>query len=466
LHLEDWPGFKSGALNFALTQTAADAEIIAVIDADYIVDPAFLKDLVPAFVNPEIAFIQTPQDYREVNGEPFLDAIYHSYRYFFDVSMPVRNEHNAIIFCGTMGLIRKSALEAIGGWDEWCITEDAEASLRILKQGYQSLYLNRTYGRGLLPYTFDGLKKQRFRWAFGGIQLLKKHWESLMPWSKSVEPENRLTGSQKYYFLSSGLQWLTDILNLLFAVFLALGGLLTIFTGQFTIRPLTGPMIILPAVFLLLNMSRFLWLLKTILKLPWCKALRSMYSFFSLSWVIALATIQGLVQSGGVFLRTPKSKGRSKVAQALASTRWEMLLGLAVLLIGISVWIVRPSIPAALLALMLVWQSSIYLSAPAFSLSAARSNLPAYLRGGQEGAPLWEGRAARWAAGMVVGAIVLVGLIQGLPQPTTASYTRYQPPQVSAQSLVERKEKPPKGENGKGNQNKDNNGNGKGKGKP
>jgi hypothetical protein len=228
-------------------------------------------------------------------------------------------------------------------------------------------------------------------------------------------------------------------------------------------------MIILPALFLLLNMTRFLWLLKTILKLPWRKALRSMYSFFSLSWVIALATIQGLVQSRGVFLRTPKSKGKSKVAQALASTRWETLLGLVVLLIGVSVWIVRPSLPSALLALMLAWQSSIYLSAPAFSLSAARSNLPAYLRGSQEGAPLWEGRAARWAAGMVVGAVILVGLIQGLPQPAATSYSQYQPAQVSAQSLVEGKGKPPKVENGKGNQNKGNNGkgnNGKGKGKP
>jgi len=56
--------------------------------------------------------------------------------------MPARNEYNAIIFAGTMGLIRKSALQEISGWDEWCITEDAEASLRMLKRGYQSVYIN------------------------------------------------------------------------------------------------------------------------------------------------------------------------------------------------------------------------------------------------------------------------------------------------------------------------------------
>ena len=38
-----------------------------------------------------------------------------------------RNEHDGAIFAGTMGLIRRVALEQLGGWDEWCITEDAEA---------------------------------------------------------------------------------------------------------------------------------------------------------------------------------------------------------------------------------------------------------------------------------------------------------------------------------------------------
>ena len=76
----------------------------------------------------------------------FFRAAYYGYKYFFAVSIPSRNEHNAIIFAGTMGLIRKSVLEEIGGWDEWCITEDAEASLRILQRGYESIYIDKSYG--------------------------------------------------------------------------------------------------------------------------------------------------------------------------------------------------------------------------------------------------------------------------------------------------------------------------------
>ncbi|WP_374314398.1 glycosyltransferase, partial [Dongia sp.] len=64
-HLPKWPGFKAGALNYALTETQADAEIIATIDSDYIVRASWLSDLVPHFTNPQVALVQAPQDYRD-----------------------------------------------------------------------------------------------------------------------------------------------------------------------------------------------------------------------------------------------------------------------------------------------------------------------------------------------------------------------------------------------------------------
>jgi cellulose synthase/poly-beta-1,6-N-acetylglucosamine synthase-like glycosyltransferase len=258
LHLDNWPGYKSGALNFALAQTAPDAEIVGVVDADYQVQPEYLRELVPAFTDPQIAFVQTPQDYRDYGDNPFLEACYHAYKYFFEITMSSRNERNAAIFGGTMGLIRTSVLREIGGWDEWCITEDAEASLRILKRGYRSLFVNKTYGRGLMPFTFEGLKKQRFRWCFGGIQILKKHWESLMPWASHVDPDNRLTATQRYFYLVGGLQWYNDLLNLVFAAFLVLGGLLLLSPAGVAVRPLAGPLRIIPGSSLISGRGRFL----------------------------------------------------------------------------------------------------------------------------------------------------------------------------------------------------------------
>ncbi len=225
LHLDKWPGYKSGALNFALTQTDPEAEIIAIIDADYQVQPNYLTELIPHFIDPQVAFVQTPQDYRDYKGNPFLEACYDAYKYFFEVSMPSRNEHNAIIFCGTMGLIRKSVVLEIGGWDEWCITEDAEASLRILKLGYKSIYINHAYGHGIMPLNFEGLKKQRFRWCFGGIQVLRKHWEALMPWASWVDPTNQLTASQRYYYLLSSLQWFNELITMGFTMMLLISSI-------------------------------------------------------------------------------------------------------------------------------------------------------------------------------------------------------------------------------------------------
>ena len=184
-HVDDVEGFKAGALNLSLREfTDPAAEIIGIIDADYLVDADYLKETVGYFIDPDLAFLQTPQDYRDWEGDPYLTACYDAYRYFFATSMPSRNERNSIIFAGTMGLIRRSALEGLRGWDEWCITEDAEASLRLLKAGWSGLYLHQSFGRGIMPLTFSALKSQQFRWCFGGIQILRKHMGELLPWRR------------------------------------------------------------------------------------------------------------------------------------------------------------------------------------------------------------------------------------------------------------------------------------------
>ena len=92
------------------------------------------------------------------------------------MSQPSRNERDGAIFAGTMGLIRRVALEQLGGWDEWCITEDAELSLRLLRAGWSGLHVDQSWGHGIMPLTFEALKGQRYRWCFGGIQILRMHW--------------------------------------------------------------------------------------------------------------------------------------------------------------------------------------------------------------------------------------------------------------------------------------------------
>jgi cellulose synthase/poly-beta-1,6-N-acetylglucosamine synthase-like glycosyltransferase len=439
LHLDRWPGYKSGALNFALTQTAPDAEIIGVIDADYQVLPQYLRETVPYFANERVAFLQTPQDYREYAVNDFSESSYNAYKYFFEVSMPSRNERNAIIFGGTMGLLRKSVLQQIGGWDEWCITEDAEASLRILKRGYESIYINRSYGRGLMPLNYEGLKKQRFRWCFGGIQILRKHWEALMPWSRQIDPSNRLTLAQRYYYLMGGLQWFNEVLTLIFTVLLLFGGFATLAGQDIGLRPLAGAMIGVPFVLLILGLWRFGWALRESLHLSWRRALQAMGNFFSLSWVVTLGCIQGLIQPRGVFLRTPKSHSKSGLLRALRVTQWESSLGATCAILAVAIIVSHPIFTTVILAALLLWQASLYLSAPAYSLISVRSgpSVQAVSRGDIQGRFVLEGRAARWSLLLGLLVALLCGLLRFLPEPTQPPlYADYQPEPLQLQQLV------------------------------
>lgn len=335
LHLEGWPGFKSGALNYALAATPPEVEVIGVVDADYLVAPEYLRELVSYFDDQTVAFVQTPQDYRDYGPQStfYQRACYHAYRYFFDISMPSRSERNAIIFGGTMGLIRADALRAIGGWDEWCITEDAEASLRLLMRGYAGRFVNRSYGRGLMPLEFDALKRQRFRWCFGGIQVLRKHWPALLPWARRAHPSARwevpgLTAAQRYHYLLGGLQWFGDVLTFGFTAIILVTGWLLALGHPLRLPALGGLLVLLPLTFWATSLMRTIWGLRATRRCTLGEAVGAVAILWSLGWVVTLACLQGLFRRQGVFLRTPKA-GRASLIRAIRSTLIESTLAAA-----------------------------------------------------------------------------------------------------------------------------------------
>ncbi len=457
MHLEEWPGFKSGALNYALAVTPEEFDIIGVVDADYLVKPEYLRELAGYFDDPEVAFVQTPQDYRDYRPDStfYQRACYHAYRYFFDLSMPSRNERNAIIFGGTMGLIRADVLRTIGGWDEWCITEDAEASLRLLSRGYTGLFVNRAYGRGLMPLEFDALKRQRFRWCFGGIQILRKHWASLLPWVRRARPIDDwempgLTGAQRYHYLLGGLQWYGDVLTFGFTVLLLVTGWLSVLGRPVRLPVLGGPLLLLPLVFWGSSLLRTLWGLRATRRCTWAEAVGAVGILWSLSWVVTLACLQGLIRSRGVFLRTPKA-ARAGLVRALRSTTIETALGAAcwglggMLLAASVTQITRGSSPGIVLAsafttihttpwwllgtsgvvlgFLALMQGTTYLSAPVMCLLSLRSEKTAReVRRRALGADVGEGTLERRLmlsalAGVAVLAILLVAAAN-MPQPS------------------------------------------------
>src|SRR5581483_7522699 len=155
VHRANRKGYKAGALNNALRLTPPDVEVISVIDADYHLEPEYLRETVGYFIDPRLGFLQTPQDYRNVHQSFLTRQYYFADGYFYRAIMPSRNEANAISFCGTMGMVRREALEQVGGWAENHVTEDCELSVRLLDAGWRSLFIPKTFGKGLIPPTYD-----------------------------------------------------------------------------------------------------------------------------------------------------------------------------------------------------------------------------------------------------------------------------------------------------------------------
>lgn len=319
---ENLAGFKAGALRLALEHTAPDAEVIGVIDADYVVDANWLKDLVPVFVDAKVGLIQAPQDHRDGARSVMHRAMNGEYAGFFDIGMVQRNEANAIIVHGTMCLIRRAALDAVGGWSSDTICEDTDLGLTLLEHGWAMHYTNQRYGHGLLPDTFQQFKRQRYRWAYGGFQILKKHWRRFLPGA------SRLGREQKREFAFGWLNWLgaeslgvlVALLNLLWVPFVAVLGI------AIPDKVLTVPIVAAFAVSLL----HFFALYRLRVAIPPGQRLGAVFAAMSVQWTVARAVGIGLVKDHLPFVRTAKGGSTSRSSDFPAF--WEAII--AALLVG------------------------------------------------------------------------------------------------------------------------------------
>jgi cellulose synthase/poly-beta-1,6-N-acetylglucosamine synthase-like glycosyltransferase len=310
-------GYKAGALRLGLEHTAADAAIIGVLDADYVVHPAWLKDLVPAFADPAVGLIQAPQDHRDGDQSVMHHVLNGEYAGFFDIGMIERNEANAIIVHGTMCLIRREALEAAGGWSSDTICEDTDLGLTILEQGWRAHYTNRRYGYGLLPDTFEAYKQQRHRWAYGGMQIVKKHWRRFLPGA------SRLTPEQRREYALGWLNWLgaesigvaVAILNLIWVPVVALIGI------AIPDQILTLPIVAAFAVSIL----HFVLLYRLRVAVPVGQMLGAVVAAMSVQWTVACAVSESVIKDRLPFARTAKG-GAARVKSDFPAF-WEAFLG-------------------------------------------------------------------------------------------------------------------------------------------
>jgi glycosyl transferase family 2 len=318
-----------------------------------------------------------------------------------------------------MGLIRRRALEQAGGWDEWCITEDAELSLRILRNGWSGLHVDKSFGKGIMPLTFEALKGQRFRWCFGGIQILRRHWRSMLPGPQT--DENHLSLGQRWAYLCGGIQWYGDLLAMLFFLCLLVGAANIAFSGGLVFRKLTGFLLAAIPLLVVLGLLRAVALLRRGTGASWRDAVGAFLIWQSTTLTVTSASLQGLFAKEAAFLRTPKTHGDPRWSDALKANWLECLfgvLGLAAIAASLS----RTSAGGVLLAVLLLWPTVSFVAAPYNSLSAQHAALPPELRERRRTEYLRYGRRRLTYA---VGGLGLAGgtaaLALGLFVPGTAN---------------------------------------------
>jgi cellulose synthase (UDP-forming) len=194
---------KAGNINAALART--DGEFVVVLDADFIALPDLLERTLGHFERDEkLAFVQLPQTFYNVDSVQHVDrgspASWHEQSLFYDVIQPGKNRWNSAFWCGSPAVLRREALEAVGGAATSTITEDILTSMRLHASGWHSLYHNEVLAVGVAPGDLDGFRTQRLRWAQGSMQILRSRENPLLKRGLSLPQRLNYLASMTTYF--------------------------------------------------------------------------------------------------------------------------------------------------------------------------------------------------------------------------------------------------------------------------
>jgi cellulose synthase (UDP-forming) len=167
---------KAGNLNHALSVT--DGELLALFDSDHVPTRAFLQLTIGWFLrDPRLSLVQTPHHF--YSPDPFErnlragTTVPNEGQLFYGLIQDGNDLWNAAFFCGSCAVIRRSAVEEIGGFAVQTVTEDAHTALRLHRAGWNSAYLRLPLAAGLATERLAIHVGQRMRWARGMTQIFR-----------------------------------------------------------------------------------------------------------------------------------------------------------------------------------------------------------------------------------------------------------------------------------------------------
>ncbi len=191
---------KAGNLNHALS--VIEADLVAILDADHVPTADFLGATLPYFEDPDVAFVQTPQDFYNLDSFEHQRAgdghVFNEESVFYRVIAPAKNRWQAPFWCGTCALVRTAAIRSVGGVATESVTEDIHTTIRMFRLGWKGVYHNSVLARGLAPDDAASYLLQRNRWALGAMQVLRVENPLLGP---------GLTFTQRLAFMTTLYGW-------------------------------------------------------------------------------------------------------------------------------------------------------------------------------------------------------------------------------------------------------------------
>ncbi|MFC4296155.1 glycosyltransferase [Novosphingobium tardum] len=332
---------KAGNLNNALAHT--DAEFVAIFDCDHAPSPEFLERTLGYFIDPGVALVQTPQDFYNVDSfqhraSAAQKETWHEQTLFYRVIQAGKDYWNSTFFCGSCAVIRRSALDRIGGVATGTITEDMHTSLRLHKDGWSGVYHAEALAFGLSPTDLEQYETQRLRWGRGAMQVWRK---------EGILFTKGLTFAQRIAYFTSAVTyfegWQKAVVYCMPIVVLATGWMPIIWTGL--------PFLALFGAWLLSGM-----LVNEIFSRGYAKSLYMEEYNYLRFFTFIKATLALVIPVDWKFSVTPKTlTSRAGVSLAL----WPQLLVLsaAILAIPLGLTLYRSShyLPAGAFLANLVW---------------------------------------------------------------------------------------------------------------
>jgi len=222
---------KAGNLNNALKYI--EGEFILTLDADHVPLPTLIDETIGFFADEKVALVQMPQDFYNLDSFQHTtdwkrQYSWHEQELFYSVIQPGKDYWNSAFYCGSTTMIRRKALEEIGGFAIETITEDIHTALRLQAKGWHSVYYNKTMARGIAPSTLDGFAIQRLRWGAGAMQV----WKIDNPLTiKGLTIPQRLSYFASMYTYFDGFQ---KLIFLITPVIILTTGILPILTDATT----------------------------------------------------------------------------------------------------------------------------------------------------------------------------------------------------------------------------------------